>query len=130
MIQARHFRRTCHADARRAVPWRPGTIPPACTSRVLSRETPGRVQRVLDHRGRCRKVAHEQRGRDRPPADVHGGARRHEERRGAERRWDDGSGGTVGWLSGTDSGPWNGFTTSAPMNVGDFAGATRFTQER
>jgi hypothetical protein len=31
------------------------------------------------------------------------------------------------WLSGTDAGPWNSFTTSAPMNVGDFGGFTRFT---
>jgi hypothetical protein len=31
------------------------------------------------------------------------------------------------WLSGTDSGPWNAFTTSAPMNVGDFGGPARFT---
>jgi hypothetical protein len=33
----------------------------------------------------------------------------------------------LAWLSGTDSGPWNIFTTSAPMNVGDFGGLTRFT---
>jgi len=31
------------------------------------------------------------------------------------------------WLSATDAGPWNAFTTSAPMNVGDFGGFTRFT---
>jgi hypothetical protein len=31
------------------------------------------------------------------------------------------------WLSATDAGPWNDFTTSAPMNVGDFDGFTRFT---
>lgn len=31
------------------------------------------------------------------------------------------------WLSATDAGPWNPFTTSAPMNVGDFGGFTRFT---
>jgi hypothetical protein len=31
------------------------------------------------------------------------------------------------WLSGTDAGPWNPFTTSAAMNVGDFGGFTRFT---
>jgi hypothetical protein len=33
----------------------------------------------------------------------------------------------LAWLSGTDCGPWNAFTTSAPMNVGDFGGLTRFT---
>lgn len=33
----------------------------------------------------------------------------------------------LAWLSGTDSGPWNDFTTSAPMSVGDFGGLTRFT---
>jgi OmpA family protein len=34
---------------------------------------------------------------------------------------------SVLWLSGTAAGPWNDFTTSAPMNVGDFGGFTRFT---
>ena len=33
----------------------------------------------------------------------------------------------LAWLSGTDSGPWNSFTTSALMSVGDFGGLTRFT---
>jgi hypothetical protein len=33
----------------------------------------------------------------------------------------------LAWLSGTDSGPWNSFTTSVPMNVGDFGGPARFT---
>ena len=31
------------------------------------------------------------------------------------------------WMSATESGPWNDFSTSAPMNVGDFAGPARFT---
>lgn len=31
------------------------------------------------------------------------------------------------FLSATDAGPWNEFTTSAPMNVGDFGGFSRFT---
>lgn len=31
------------------------------------------------------------------------------------------------WMSGTDAGPWNDFSTSAPMNVGDFGGPARFT---
>ena len=31
------------------------------------------------------------------------------------------------WLSGTDAGPWNRFTTSATMHVGDFGGPARFT---
>ena len=38
-----------------------------------------------------------------------------------------GAGFNAAWLSGTDSGPWNYFTTSAPMNVGDFGGRARFT---
>lgn len=38
-----------------------------------------------------------------------------------------GAGFTAAWLSGTDSGPWNYFTTSARMNVGDFDGTMRFT---
>ena len=38
-----------------------------------------------------------------------------------------GAGFSAAWLSGTDSGPWNEFTTSAPMSVGDFGGFTRFT---
>jgi hypothetical protein len=31
------------------------------------------------------------------------------------------------WLSATGSGPWNPFTTSASMSVGDFGGPARFT---
>ncbi|HKV80393.1 MAG TPA: OmpA family protein [Candidatus Sulfotelmatobacter sp.] len=38
-----------------------------------------------------------------------------------------GVGVNLAWLSGTDAGPWNYFTTSAPMNIGDFGGLTRFT---
>ncbi|PWT89902.1 MAG: hypothetical protein C5B55_10565 [Blastocatellia bacterium] len=38
-----------------------------------------------------------------------------------------GVGFNAAWLSATDAGPWNEFTTSAPMNVGDFGGLTRFT---
>ena len=42
-----------------------------------------------------------------------------------------GMGGGLGfaaaWASGTTAGPWNDFTTSAPMNVGEFGGFTRFT---
>ena len=38
-----------------------------------------------------------------------------------------GAGFNAAWLSGTDTGPWNSFTTSAPMNVGDFGGPSRFT---
>jgi OmpA family len=38
-----------------------------------------------------------------------------------------GAGFNLAWLSGTDRGRWNAFTTSAPMNVGDFGGLTRFT---
>ena len=38
-----------------------------------------------------------------------------------------GAGFNAAWLSATDAGPWNEFTTSAPMNVGDFGGFTRFT---
>lgn len=38
-----------------------------------------------------------------------------------------GVGFSAAWLSGTDAGPWNDFTTSGPMNVGDFGGFTRFT---
>lgn len=38
-----------------------------------------------------------------------------------------GVGFSAAWLSGTDCGPWNPFTTSAAMNVGDFGGLTRFT---
>jgi hypothetical protein len=38
-----------------------------------------------------------------------------------------GLGFNAAWLSGTDTGPWNNFSTSAPMNVGDFGGFTRFT---
>lgn len=38
-----------------------------------------------------------------------------------------GAGINLAWLSATESGPWNDFTTSAPMNVGDFGGFTRFT---
>ena len=38
-----------------------------------------------------------------------------------------GAGFNLAWLSGTESGTWNNFTTSAPMNVGDFGGPTRFT---
>jgi hypothetical protein len=38
-----------------------------------------------------------------------------------------GVGFNLAWLSGTDAGPWNAFTTSAPMSVGDFGGFTRFT---
>jgi hypothetical protein len=38
-----------------------------------------------------------------------------------------GAGFNAAWLSGTDAGPWNDFTTSAPMNVGDFDGPMRFT---
>ena len=38
-----------------------------------------------------------------------------------------GVGFSAAWLSGTDTGPWNEFTTSAPMSVGDFGGFTRFT---
>jgi len=38
-----------------------------------------------------------------------------------------GVGVSLAWLSGTDAGPWNYFTTSASMSVGDFGGLARFT---